>query len=129
MHTTKSQYLEFHKRVCDEARAISEKKGSDYSDNERSVDADTFANFRGASQLGLTAEQGVLVRLQDKLSRLGTASAKVVRGDVMKVDENIEETALDALNYIIIFLALNEERKAGLTRPVPNSEEVSIHVG
>ena len=111
--TSRDQYLEFYDEVLKEARAITVAKGSDYSDNERDAGADTFVNFRTSVAVGVPPETGILVRMLDKITRMGTASAKMHRGDIMRVDENIKETAKDLINYTVIFLAMLEEHNHG----------------
>ena len=56
-----------------------------------------------------TTEQGFLVRMTDKLSRLSTFA---VSGDLKVKDESVKDTILDLINYSVLFIAyLNQESK------------------
>ena len=71
-----------------------ESKNQDYG-----ADADPFRNFRSFQELG------ILVRLSDKLSRLRTY---IERGDFKVQDESVKDTALDAINYVVLLLTMIE---------------------
>jgi hypothetical protein len=92
--TPRERLLSLHSDYCDAARAVMEAKNQDYG-----ADSDPFRNFRSFGQLG------ILVRLSDKMSRLRTF---VERGDLKVSDESISDTALDAINYVVLLLAMIE---------------------
>ena len=84
------------KELLDEKYRIHKAKNSDYAG-----DADPFKNFKLCETLGIcSVEQGILVRITDKMSRLSTliASGK----DPAVLDEKKRDTALDASNYFDI---------------------------
>ena len=84
-------YLELHENVCNAARDLSDRKGHDYSGEE-----DTLRNLKACELLGLcSAEEGVLVRMQDKMSRLATL---VPGATEPLVPEPVGDTILDLLN-------------------------------
>lgn len=88
------ELLVFHKELCDRARVIIEKKNSDYG-----AVTDLFRNFHGFGAFG------ILVRLSDKMARMRTFLEKLAKGEALVVvSESIEDTALDAINYIVLFL-------------------------
>jgi len=96
-------FLAQHQRLCDEARALSRAKGHDYSGT-----ADTLKNLKLAGAAGLcTPEQGVVVRLLDKLSRLAELDRPENQASV--ADESIQDTILDIINYACLHEALRTE--------------------
>ena len=92
--TPREKLLRRHSEMCDQARAIMEKKNEDYG-----ADADPFRNFRSFGAFG------ILVRLSDKLARM---RGYIERGDFSVKDETFEDTGIDALNYVILLLAILE---------------------
>ena len=99
---TIQQRLDVIKELGEEELAIMERKANDYSGT-----GDCNRNIRACSNLGIcSAEQGVLIRLQDKLSRLTTL---IVEGVEAKVDEPIRDTIMDARNYLGILYDLRVE--------------------
>ena len=80
---------------------ISRAKSSDYA-----ADSDPFRNFRGCEQHGVTAEQGILVRMSDKMSRIGN----LLQQEAQVKDESIGDTLLDLANYAVILKLLIESR-------------------
>ena len=68
----RAELLQIHSEVCNKARRLMERKNHDYSggDNQN----DPFLNFTRVEKLGITStEQGFLVRMTDKVSRLITS--------------------------------------------------------
>jgi hypothetical protein len=76
-------------------REIQEKKGRDYGEEE-----DGLKNLRRRGQ------QGVIMRMGDKLSRLETLT-KPGRTALVE-DESVEDTCLDLANYCLLFIILRE---------------------
>jgi len=69
-------------------------KGTDYSGN-----ADTFVNFKLSSSIaGVPTEKTILVRMSDKISRLGG----LLDRPPMVADEGIEDTLDDLIGYCIL---------------------------
>lgn len=102
MHVDK--FLELHKELCEEARGLSARKGHDYSGAN-----DTLKNLRLVEAAGLcTAEQGVLVRLLDKLSRAVELDKPGNSAEV--ADESLHDTMLDIVNYALLHEALRADR-------------------
>jgi hypothetical protein len=90
----RARLLRRHQELCDRAREIMEAKNRDYG-----ADADPFRNFRAFGALG------ILVRLSDKLAR---ARTYLERGNFAVKDEQIDDTLLDAINYVILLMAILE---------------------
>ena len=111
-------FVGLHKTLCDDARALSQRKGHDYSG-----EADTLKNLKLAGAAGLcTPDQGVVVRLLDKLSRLAELDKPGAEAHV--ADERVRDTILDIINYACLHEALRMERKAhhGDTEDTENGE-------
>ena len=101
-------FEKLHQAACEEARALSCRKGHDYSGT-----VDTLRNLKAPEAYGVvTAEQGVLVRLGDKLSRLWRLTVPAAEAAVK--DESVRDTVLDMVNYSLLLLALREDRKERL---------------
>jgi len=94
---TREQLIRFHSDLTARARELMAKKNRDYGS-----ESDTFRNFREFGRMG------ILVRLGDKLSRLRTF---VERGTLAVEDESAQDTVQDAINYLILLLAMDEEAK------------------
>lgn len=82
------------------------RKSSDYDHPTRHQDG--LDNFRTAEELGIPAWLGALSRLQDKNQRIKTLTYKLITTGESPavVDETIEDTLMDAINYNAIVLAL-----------------------
>jgi|SRR5579885_2116077 len=94
---TKQEFLSSLARNFERAMKLAEDKNADYASQE-----DPFRNFRKTSEIaGLTVEQGILVRLGDKISRI----SNLLRTKESRVkSESIEDTIIDAMNYLNIML-------------------------
>ena len=92
------QLLKFHRTFSGVARDLMKKKNADYTDNCKG--GNPFLNFTRCESMGIcTVEQGFLVRLTDKMSRLST----FCNGNGFEVvDESVLDTILDASNYLIL---------------------------
>jgi hypothetical protein len=103
----RDEWLAFHEAQCARARELSARKGKDYSG-----DVDTLANLKFCEAAGVcTAQQGVTIRLLDKIKRLGTLIGSGAAPAVK--DESVEDTLLDVVNYALLIMALRKEAKAG----------------
>jgi hypothetical protein len=79
-----------------------EAKNADYAG-----DANPFANFDLCEPLiGISREDAILVRLLDKVARIGNLRKR----SAAVLDEKIEDTIADAINYLAILLASLEVR-------------------
>ena len=88
------ELISFHDHICQRARDLMEKKNSDYGGK-----GEPFRNFHGFGAFG------ILVRLSDKIARMRTFCEKLKQGEALEVvSESIEDTAIDAINYVILFL-------------------------
>lgn len=78
------------------------KKNHDYSKNG------PFDNFKVCEAFQITsAQNGILVRLGDKISRLVSISEK---GSQVK-DESVEDTILDVINYAVLYYGVYLEKQ------------------
>ncbi len=83
-----------------ECAEIVDKKNTDYATTD-----DFYANFRLVEEIGLPMWVGVVIRYLDKFSRLkGFTSRFVNTGKLHLENENIEDTFIDAINYMAIAL-------------------------
>tara|TARA_B100000749_G_scaffold273571_1_gene256697 strand:+ start:2616 stop:2990 length:375 start_codon:yes stop_codon:yes gene_type:complete len=100
-------YKQFHEEMCRDCLVLSMSKNYDYSGGED--DRDPFLNFKAVEQLGMgvTTEQGLMVRLSDKLRRL---SGFVKTGKFRVSDETLRDTVMDAINYLCLLAAYEEAK-------------------
>jgi len=76
------------------------KKNSDYANSHN-----PFRNFESASIIGLKVEHAILVRILDKISRI----SNLIDKDAAVKDESLEDTIIDAINYLAILKAYRDE--------------------
>ncbi|RME05621.1 MAG: DUF1599 domain-containing protein [Deltaproteobacteria bacterium] len=100
---TRSDYLKFHAEFTERARSLSDRKNQDYSDDD-----DAFANLNLCEVVcpGMSCEQGIVVRMSDKLARLG----RLLQRDASVPEESIEDTLLDVVNYAVLLAARRSQR-------------------
>ena len=94
----RKELFQRHKEICGEALAIMEKKNHDYAGENGDS---PFANFTRSEDMGIcSTEQGFLVRLCDKLSRLSTFASA---GELKVDNEGYHDAIVDIINYCVIF--------------------------
>lgn len=104
---TREEIFEMHQEICGRALELMKKKNADYSKDG------PLDNFFVCEALRLgSAENGVLIRMSDKLSRLGSVFAK----GAQVVDERTEDTIVDIINYAILLLGIRRMRGTDRTR-------------
>lgn len=92
--------IENYKEFIDKCTHIVKSKNHDYSKNDSA-----FSNFSKATDIGLTVEQGILVRCMDKVARIENIQEK---GQQKVKDESIKDTYRDLANYLMILRAYYE---------------------
>lgn len=103
---SQKEYLKFHKDMCEKAYRITKKKNTDYAGGGDNA----LKNFMAVEYLGICeSERGILVRLTDKLSRL----AHIIDRPPVVVEESLEDTCLDMVNYAILLLAQRKDKRNG----------------
>ena len=94
----REQLFKHHAKLCNEALEIMKKKNHDYAGQGGDS---PFANFTRSEDMGIcSTEQGFLVRLCDKLSRLSTFASA---GELKVDNEGDHDAILDIINYCILF--------------------------
>ncbi len=94
----RKELFEHHKELCAIALSLMEKKNHDYAGESGET---PFANFSRTEAMGVcTTEQGFLVRVVDKVSRLSTFCSA---GELKVDNESYEDAILDIINYMILF--------------------------
>lgn len=109
--TSIDKVLEEHKKICERAFNVVEKKGMDYARNQHK-NGDTLANISNSKNWGITDTvcQGLLVRLADKFGRL-ISLTKNPSENPMVSDEKVSDTIEDTINYLIYLkIKYDEER-------------------
>lgn len=93
----------YHYVLCDSAAKLMVTKNRDYSDGD-----DRWRNFRGSETFGVPTVVGMLIRMQDKLSRISTFAR---RGDLAVKTESVTDSLVDLINYAVLIGALIAEEK------------------
>lgn len=83
---------------------IFRKKNKDYSGTN-----DEYGNLRACERLGIPAWKGVIIRLQDKFTRLENGFRK--DGEMAVADETIQDTFRDIAVYAILGGLLYQKRE------------------
>lgn len=97
---TTDQFITSLENTFDKCLNLAIAKNQDYADQ------DPFKNFRMSNQVGVEPARAILVRISDKLSRVSNLLGK----EASVVDERIEDTLMDIINYTAILKAyLNEK--------------------
>jgi hypothetical protein len=93
-------------RVVEEILALHDKKNQDYGQ-----DKDPLNNLKGCVRLGDHPTKGIVIRLQDKMSRIENFH---LNGNL--VNESIRDAHIDAAIYhLLAVVILDEENEAGRT--------------
>lgn len=107
-------YKQFQYKLFAEIQEMTAKKAADYSGDE-----DTFNNFMLCEKIGMaTAEQGILIRTMDKISRL---QYMLKRGENLVPGESIEDAAKDIIGYMSALLGILHEKNI-TTREIMDSD-------
>lgn len=104
---TREDYFEFHKALCKEALELSMRKNHDYSGGEDG--SNPFQNFMfvEALAMGVSTEQGFMVRMADKMKRL---AGFLKTGTFQVSDESFRDTVKDSINYLALLAAYVESK-------------------
>ena len=101
----RDELLKRHETLCKQRRDLMNLKNRDYAGNGGQ---EPFANFTRCEAMGIcSTEQGFLVRLTDKMSRL---SSFVESGKLHVSDESFEDTCVDIINYMVLFHSYVSEK-------------------
>lgn len=102
---TREELLKFHEMICEESRTLMNLKNRDYAGNEGN---EPFANFTRCEAMGICeTEQGFMVRVTDKMSRL---SSFLRSGKMFVEDESFRDTIVDVINYMVLLAAYCSEK-------------------
>lgn len=120
----RQELLKNHERLCGLALDLMKKKNHDYAGRGGES---PFANFTRCEAMGIcSTEQGFLVRLTDKMSRL---SSFIEAGTLQVKDESVEDTILDVINYAVLFQSYLQEKKEQQTHESPiNAHRNGVHL-
>lgn len=95
------KFIESIKNTYAKGVELIERKNHDYA----GVD-NPFKNFESALVVGIPIDRAILVRVLDKLSRISNLLGR----EAQVKDEAIEDTILDAINYLAILKAYLEDK-------------------
>ena len=102
---TRDELLQFHTELCKAARDLMSLKNRDYAGKDG---LEPFANFTRVEAMGICkTEQGFMVRLTDKMSRL---SSFIHAGKMNVQDESFMDTCVDVINYMVLLAAYLKDK-------------------
>lgn len=114
----RTQFVDFIEQKQKESLELIRRKNADYAN-----DGGPFENFELSGQLGVSVEQGIVVRMADKLKRI----SNLIGREAKVADESIEDTLQDLSNYSLILLAyLHQEREK---RELHNANQIDKGLG
>jgi hypothetical protein len=101
---TRDELFQLHEDICRRALVIMRHKSADYASG-----TDPFANFKRGEILGFaSAEEGLMLRVIDKISRISTFLKK---GELKVGNETVQDSILDVINYMILLQGLLEDKE------------------
>jgi hypothetical protein len=104
---TKEEFFNFQEKFYADNMEITKRKNADYT----GVNGSPFANFQQVEHLGCcSTEQGFMVRMSDKMSRIASFVAK---GELLVKDESVTDTIKDLANYCSLLAGYIESQKKG----------------
>lgn len=113
----REELLNYHSQICQTARDLMNLKNRDYAGNEGN---EPFANFTRCESMGIcNTEQGFMVRVTDKMSRL---SSFLRAGKMYVSDESFNDTIVDVINYMVLLSAYVSEKESQV-----NTNEELVH--
>jgi len=100
--TPTEELFQLHIDLTERSRLLMARKNHDYSK------IGPFDNFKVCEALQITsAENGIIIRIGDKLSRLASIFEKGVQVN----EESIDDTILDIINYAVLLYGVHLDRK------------------
>jgi hypothetical protein len=105
---TREQLVDFIEKFYGKNVEILKAKNADYSGGN----SDPFGNFKSVEILGISAEEGFLTRMMDKMMRI---SSFVKKGELQVKDESVKDTLADLANYSALLAAFIESKKKPFT--------------
>lgn len=93
---TRKEFRKDIQKTFATALSIIDKKNHDYSGV-----SDPFGSFRNAAIAGVSVKQSLVLAVVQKISRLGN----LLQRPAKVVTESMEDTIIDAINYLAILLA------------------------
>jgi len=100
---TRDELVSIHKDLCNKACVLMQKKSEDYA-----TGSDPFANFKRGEILGFaTAEEGLMLRVIDKVSRISTF---LKQGKLTVENESVNDSIMDIINYMVLLQGMLEDK-------------------
>lgn len=98
-------FYELLKQMAD----LHSRKNHDYAGTK-----DPLRNLKSAERMGIDPFMGVLIRLQDKWSRIESFAQA---GELLVKDESVEDTLMDNAVYSLLAIILRREKKINANLP------------
>jgi len=100
---TRDELFQLHAELCNRSLILMKQKSADYA-----TGSDPFANFKRGEILGFaTAEEGLMLRVVDKISRISTF---LQRGELKVENESVADSVMDVINYMVLLNGMLEDK-------------------
>lgn len=98
---TREEFVKDLEETYNKCVEIVRRKNQDYAKG-----SDPFSNFRYSQLINLEVEDAIMLRTLDKMARIGNLLYK----SNAVLDERIEDSILDAINYLAILKVYLKEK-------------------
>lgn len=114
---TRERLFALHTELCGKGLEIMRAKNHDYT-----AGGSLFSNFRASERRGVPGEMGLLLRVDDKLSRIQTF---IQQGTLLVKGEGVEDAIVDVINYMVLLAGMIEEKQemVGVLGTKPESRQ------
>ncbi len=99
----RNNFIRALERNFEAGLALMISKNADYAN-----EVDSFANFKRSELVKVPVERGILVRVEDKISRI----SNLLDTEPEVKDEDLEQTVIDTMNYFNILLTYIQQKGA-----------------
>lgn len=104
---TKKQYFQMVEKELEDLKLMIKKKNDDYTNADEN--SSPFENFTASAKLGIcSAEQGLLLRLLDKVQRIKTY---ILNGKLSVENEGYKDAIRDVLGYSLLLMGMLHEKE------------------
>ena len=116
---TKKEFIESIAYTYAKGIELIKRKNADYATGEN-----PFRNFEYADLAGVSVERAIMVRVMDKMARVSNLLDK----NPEVIDEKLEDTLLDVINYLAILKAYLERNNVNYKK-TKKDKNIKAHKG
>lgn len=102
----RKELLDYQENLCHSARALMARKNEDYTAGDKNI-LGNLAMCEGISHGDVLTEQGIILRMGDKLCRAWT----LTKGEGAVANEPMHDVCLDLINYAVLLQVAHQQRR------------------